>query len=425
MFPLPARARISAVLKALLYPGLIAWAALPAAAALSPVAANGKLHVSGTFLVNQRGDTVQLRGVATHGMQWFNSFYGDGAAIEAAADQWGADVIRLTVYTSEGGYVTSKTIAQKQFDDWIDAYVNAAVKRGVYIILDWHVHKPGYPGYYLAQAKAFFAKMTGRYGTLPNVLYEICNEPSSAGLTDEQSDGTGTDAGHYVEWSEIVQYANDVIPLIRKSAPDAVVLIGTPSWSTLGVSTKGNNAWQQIADNKPAFPNLMYVIHYYAASHTFQAAFESASAKLPLFATEWATAGFQETSANDEAKGQAFVDMLKRRRISWAYWNYSNNTPGIFSVFDKSTAATGPFAPGGSNVTPTGKLVYKWLSEPADGWKDYAVSAGNVTKGTDRPNRGIPVFEARSGGIVLRIAGGNCITVLGRGLAAGKSAARD
>ncbi len=361
-------------------------------AVITPVAANGKLHVNGNFLCNQKGDTVQLRGLATHGMQWFNKFYADGQVIEAAADQWGADVIRLTVYLSEGGYLTSKTIKREQFDAWIDAYVNACVRKGMYVILDWHVHKPGYPGYYLNEAKAFFEKTSAKYGGLPNVLWEICNEPSSASLTAQQSDTTGTDAGHYVEWSEIAQYADQVIPIIRKGAPNAVVLVGTPSWSTLGISTKGDNAWQEIADHPLSFPNVMYVIHYYAASHGFQGAFEKASARLPLFATEWATAGFQETSANDPAKGQAFVEMLRRHRIGWTYWNLSNATPGIFAVFDSTTKATGPFAPTGGNVTPTGKLVYGWLSEPGDAWKDLPTRLALERRGGMHSAGSLPVL---------------------------------
>lgn len=380
----------------------LGWSAR--AHAVTPVAANGKLRVKGPNLVNERGEAIQLRGFATHGPQWFNKFYGDGLVFEAAADAWGADVIRISLYISEGGYLTSKTIPQEQFDAWIDAYVQACVRKGMYVILDWHVHKPGYPGYYLAAAKKFFETMSAKYGSLPNVLWEICNEPSAAGMTAEQSNGTGTDPGHYVEWSEIVQYANQVIPIIRKNAPDGIILVGTPSWSTLGVSTRGDNAWQEIANNPLAFPNVMYVIHYYAASHGFQAAFESASAKLPLFATEWASAGFQETSSNDPGKGQAFVDMMRRRKISWTYWNLSNGTPGVFAVMDSTTKATGPFAPGGANITPTGKLVYKWLQEPADTWKDFVPTAG-ITAGTPylgSYRAGDPVLEWTGTGVVLR-----------------------
>ncbi len=38
---------------------------------------NGKLHVSGTQLVDQSGAPVILRGVSTHGLTWFKGFIND------------------------------------------------------------------------------------------------------------------------------------------------------------------------------------------------------------------------------------------------------------------------------------------------------------------------------------------------------------
>ena len=384
------------------------WMACAATAAVSPVAANGKLHVQGSYLLNERGDTVQLRGVASHGLQWFSKFYAAGDAFGAAADQWGADVIRLTLYLSEDGYLTSKTITKAQFDRMIDDYVKVCVQKGIYVILDWHVHKPGYPAYYLPQAKDFFTRMSAKYAKLPNVMWEICNEPSSAPLTEIQSGQPGvTDPGHDVAWSEIVAYAKEVVPLIKANNPDAVILVGTPSWSSLGISSKGNDAWKEIAANKLSYSNVLYVIHYYAASHNFQAAYEAASQQLPLFSTEWAAAGFQETSSNDEGKGQAYADMLRRRKIGWCYWNYSDGTPGIFATFDSSTAATGPFAPGGSNITPTGRLVYKWLSQPEDSWSNYVPTALIAEGGRLRAHRQSSVFIRTPEGLRILVGGGS------------------
>ena len=99
----------------------------------------GRLQVKGAHLINQLGKQVQLRGVATHSLQRFYKFYGDGLALEAAANQWDVDVIRLTLYLFEVGY----------------------------------------PNYYLSEAKAFFAAMAAMYAGLLNVLWEIGNEPSS------------------------------------------------------------------------------------------------------------------------------------------------------------------------------------------------------------------------------------------------------
>lgn len=381
----------------------VAMASAAVGAPLTPVAANGRLSVKGTHIVNERGEPVQLRGFASHGMQWFRSFYAFGAAFEAAADLWGADVLRLTIYLSEDGYLTSKTISKQEFEDMIDTYVKVAAAKGIYIILDWHVHKPGWPGYYLKESKEFFAKMSLKYGIMPHVMWEIANEPSEAALTSEQSGGTGTDPGHYVDWPEIVSYANEVIPVIRANSPKSIILVGTPSWSTLGVSTRGAESWKNVADNPLADPNVVYVIHYYAAGHTFQDALEKASERLPLFASEWAGSSFQETSALDEAKGKAFVDMLARRKIGWAYWNFSNNTPGVFAVYDKTTTAYGPFESTGSNVTPTGKAVYKWMNQPADSWAGTVALAkrkGGVRVGASKAGLRL---DRRSGRTILGI----------------------
>lgn len=374
-----------------------AYALTVPAAAITPVAANGKLRVQGTYLVNARGEPVQLRGVATHGLQWFGKFYDSGASFEAAADQWGADIIRLTLYLSEDGYLTGKKITQADFEAMIDAYVKVCVRKGIYVIIDWHVHKPGYPAYYQEQAKTFFTKMAAKYGALENVLWEICNEPSEASLTEAQSGQAGvTDPGHYATWEEIAAYAKAIIPILKAVNPDAVILVGTPSWSTLGVSTRGNDAWKEIAAKKLDFSNVMYVIHYYAASHDFQSALEAASMELPLFSTEWAAAGFQESSGNDEAKGQAFVDMLRRRKIGWCYWNWSDGTPGIFAAFDSSTTSSGPFAPDGSNVTATGRLVHKWLSQPEDPWGPYTgVAVRTLAPSKNGGSRSL-IFDGRT-----------------------------
>lgn len=381
------------------------WA-LVGGAPLSPVAANGRLEVKGNFVVNERGDKVQLRGFASHGMQWFNSFYADGQVFEAAARQWGSDVLRLTLYLSEDGYLTNDSIPKERFEAWIDQYVQVCVKEGMYIILDWHVHKPGWPGYYLKEAKEFFGKMSAKYGALPNVLWEIANEPSNAALTSEQSGGKGTDPGHYPEWREIADYAKQIIPIIREHSPHSLILVGTPSWSTLGVSTRGSEAWREIADNPLPYPNVLYVIHYYAAAHTFQDAFEKAADRLPLFATEWAASGFQETSDLDAGKGKAFADMLRRRRIGWAYWNLSNNTPGVFAVFDKSTRSSGPFAPGGANVTPTGGAVYQWMNDPADDWSHYTGLHGRPREtGESRAHAPVSVLLAENGRLLLKLPG--------------------
>ena len=70
------------------------------------------------------------------------------------------------------------------------------------------------PNKYKADALAFFDEMSAKYADYDNVIYEICNEPNG---------GTS--------WDQIKNYANEVIPVIQKNNPDAVIVVGTPNWS--------------------------------------------------------------------------------------------------------------------------------------------------------------------------------------------------
>lgn len=76
------------------------------------------------------------------------------------------------------------------------------VAQGIYCILDWHVHHPGDPGFYLTDSKAFFEKMATRYASLPNLLYEIAHESNRTGLA-------GVAEEQESRWADIVAYANE------------------------------------------------------------------------------------------------------------------------------------------------------------------------------------------------------------------------
>lgn len=69
----------------------------------TPLANHGKLSVKGTDIVDKNGDPYQLKGVSTHGLQWFPE-YVNKDSFQSFRDDFGANVIRLAMYTAEGGY---------------------------------------------------------------------------------------------------------------------------------------------------------------------------------------------------------------------------------------------------------------------------------------------------------------------------------
>ncbi|MCH3954614.1 MAG: glycoside hydrolase family 5 protein [Eubacterium sp.] len=133
-------------------------------------------RVKGVNLTDSHGKTVQLKGVSTHGIAWYPQ-YVNRAAFKTLRDGWGANCVRLAMYTQEyGGYTSGGDKAQ--LEAVLDRGVKAASSLGMYVIIDWHILSDGNPNSHRKAAKAFFTKMAKRYRGNGHVLYEICNEPN-------------------------------------------------------------------------------------------------------------------------------------------------------------------------------------------------------------------------------------------------------
>lgn len=323
-------------------PGPTTSAGPSPAPAGSPVAINGQLAVCGRLICNEHGRPVQLRGMSTHGLQW----YGWGrciteSSLDALVGDWGADIVRVSMYVQEDGYETNPA----EFTQQAETIVDALIARGVYALLDWHMLDPGDPMFNLGRAKAYFGHMSERYGKAPNVLYEIANEPSG------------------VSWATIKKYADELIPVLRANDPDGVVIVGTRAWSSFGVSEDGDFA--EIVGNPVDATNVMYTFHFYAASHKaeYRAALEAAADALPVFVTEWGSQQWTGDGPNDFDSAQAYLDILATRKISWISWNYSDDERSG-AAFKPGTCPNGPWT--GASLKPAGTWVRERLLIPAD-----------------------------------------------------------
>jgi endoglucanase len=271
-------------------------------AASGAKAVNGPLKVCGTQLCDADGQAVQLNGMSTHGTQWYPQCV-TSKSIDALANDWRADVLRVSTYVQEEGYEDDPA----KFTARAQKFVDMALAKGMYAIIDWHMLDPGDPHYNLSRAKTFFTAMAKKYKDNPGVLYEIANEPSG------------------VSWSRIKSYAEQIIPVIRAQDPDSVILVGTRAWSSFGLSEDGNES--EVVNNPVRASNIMYTFHFYAASHReeYLSALDRASDKLPVFVTEFGTQNYEGEGANDFAMSQKYLDLMKRKKISWVNWNYSDD----------------------------------------------------------------------------------------------------
>ncbi|MFE6632868.1 cellulase family glycosylhydrolase [Streptomyces rochei] len=292
----------------------------------TPVAVNGQLRVCGVHLCNQYDRPVQLRGMSTHGIQWFGQCY-DDASLDALANDWKSDLFRVAMYVQEEGYETDPA----GFTGRVNSLVDMAEERGMYAIIDFHTLTPGDPNFNLDRAKTFFSSVAARNADKKNVIYEIANEPNG------------------VSWAAIKSYAEQVIPVIRAADPDAVVIVGTRGWSSLGVSD-GSDESEVVADPVNA-TNIMYAFHFYAATHkdNYRATLSRAAARLPLFVSEFGTVSATGGGAVDRTSSVAWLDLLDRLKISYANWTYSDAPEG--------SAAFRPGTCGGTDYSSSGVLT--------------------------------------------------------------------
>lgn len=270
-------------------------------------AEHGKLSVSGADLVDKDGEKFQLYGLSTHGLQWANKFV-NFESFHNIQQEFGINVIRLSLYTEEGGYSTSDEAYQKFLLETVCNGIDICTKLNMYVLLDWHQLGPN-----LRQEDALyvFDYISNKYKDQNNIIYEIMNEP--------YSNSTKT-----ITWADCKAYATRVIPVIRANQPGAVVIVGSPKYST---------DLSSIYSNPLAFSNVMYTYHFYAASHRSQyATIESYYNKgLPIFITEHGGMEATGDGAMNYVSVGKWYETLNRLNISYVAWNISN-TKGSASI---------------------------------------------------------------------------------------------
>ena len=264
------------------------------------VSSNGTLHVSGTNLQNQYNQNFRLKGLSSHGIQWYSDIitYDN---LKHLRDSWGINVFRIAMYTNENGYISQPDKMKKTAYNIIDMCINL----DLYVVIDWHILSDGDPNIYLEQSKIFFNETSAKYKDYPNVIYEICNEPNQS----------------YVTWSNHIKpYAEKIIPIIRNNSKNSVILVGTPDWS---------KDLSSVSKDPLKYDNIMYTVHFYAATHKteLQNTITSALNKnIPVFVSEWGTTDASGNSNFDLNSSKNWIEFMDKNNLSWINWSFCNKS---------------------------------------------------------------------------------------------------
>ena len=296
-----------------------------------PVEAHGALRVVGNQMVDQSGMPPQLRGISLSWSLWDGKKYYNPDAVGWMVRDFKISLLRASMGVQpEGGYLTNRDEQMKL----MITVINKAISEGIYVLIDWHDHNAEQ---HLEESKAFFAAMAEKYAGVPNVIYEIFNEPA------KQS------------WDVVKKYSVEVIKTIRQYDSKNIIVVGSPRWD--------QDVDVAAADPIRGFDNLVYSFHFYASDSYHQEKLRSKAelaiaSGLALFVTEWGVGESNGNGVFDLEKTTDWMNWMERNKLSWANWNVTDKA--------ETTALLMPGAPaeGGwtmEQLTASGKYIREHL----------------------------------------------------------------
>jgi endoglucanase len=317
----------------LIIPLVLAITTVTFAQNLSPVARNGALKVQDGKLVNREGIAPQLRGISLSWSLWQGRKYYNPGVVSWLAGDFKISMLRVAMGVEpDGGYLQQPDEQQKLVTDAVDQ----AIREGIYVLIDWHDH---HANLHLRDSKEFFKQMAKKYAGVPNVIYEIWNEPAKT------------------DWKTVKDYAMQVIPVIRKYDKNNVIVVGSPNWD--------QDVDIAAADPITGFSNIAYSFHFYASDNYHQEALRARADKaiklgLPLIITEW---GVGEANGDGEfnmQKTQAWLKWMEDNQLSWANWNITDKHETT-AILQKDAPIYGGWTD--ANLTPAGAYIRNVLRE--------------------------------------------------------------
>ncbi|XID90155.1 carbohydrate-binding domain-containing protein [Paenibacillaceae bacterium WGS1546] len=302
------------------------------AGALQIVERDGRRTLAGAD-----GEPLQLRGMSTHGLQWFPEIINDNA-FAAIANDWEANVIRLAMYVGEDGYASKPQEIKQRVIDGIDYAIN----NDLYVIVDWHVHDPGDPNAEIyAGAYDFFAEISDLYPNNEHLIYELANEPNP------NPPGVTNDAAG---WRKVKSYAEPIVEMLRGKGNENIIIVGSPNWSQRP---------DLAADDPIDDGNTMYAVHFYSGTHgpspdssdrsnVMSNARYALEKGIPIFATEWGTSEASGNNGPYLREADVWLDFLNGHNVSWVNWSLTNKneTSGAFIPYESGKTPATELDPG-------------------------------------------------------------------------------
>lgn len=297
------------------------------------------IKVDGNRFVNESGQTMIFQGVniadpdkLARAGKWEKKHFEE-------ASNWGSNIIRLPIHPA-----TWRDRGSEEYIKLIDQAVEWSRDLGLYLILDWHSignlkdEKFQNPGYITTREETyeFWKLMSETYADEPVIaMYELYNEPTVSG----ERFGTCS----WIEWKQMNE---EMIDIIRKNHPKAVILVTGFDWGY---------DLTPVKDNPVERTNIAYVSHPYPEKRRqpwepkWETDWGFVADKYPLILTEIGFALPEEKGVHvpvhgDEVYGNAIVDYSAKKGISWVVWCFDPTwAPYMFTDWNYTPTRQGAF----------------------------------------------------------------------------------
>jgi endoglucanase len=257
----------------------------------------GAVKVSGNKILDYKGNPLQLRGISLSWSIWGGQKYYNTEVIDWLIDDFKINVIRLAMAIEPNGGYLQFPDKQKQF---ITDLTDHAIKRGIYVVIDWHDH---HANINIKESKEFFVEMAKKYKGVPNVMYEIWNEPERESL------------------ETVKKYSEELIKEIRKYDSDNLIIVGSPHW----------DQDVDVISKSPiiGYKNIAYSFHFYASDKNHQEKLRNRADfaiknGLPIIVTEWGVGVSNGDGEFNRDKTAAWLKWMEDRQLSWINWNLTD-----------------------------------------------------------------------------------------------------
>ncbi|MEC9487967.1 MAG: cellulase family glycosylhydrolase [Halanaerobium sp.] len=277
----------------------------------------GMLTAKDNTLVTKQGSPVILKGLMPQDPAVLHNRNKFSREFFAEISRTGANVVRVPIHPEN--WVRDKDYLWR----YLEPLVQWCGEMRMYVIIDLHFignivtgggqQMPDIEVPAAKMARDFWSQVAGHFRSVPNVIYEICNEPADIkGLT----------------WS---MKATELVSVIREQGARQLIIVG-------GVEYGKDLSW---VDKYPVQgENIAYASHIYPAhsKQLWPEYFGKVASTYPLLITEWGYLEEQRDQqsnylvGNREEYARPLLDYLEHLGAGWvACWYDDRWLPPMFA----------------------------------------------------------------------------------------------